>query len=71
MAVTTDGGASEPDQFEFQHIDIPLEREYDDPENAEFDEAMVDAIKKARNADVTPTAEVLEYQLGSFYLGTR
>jgi hypothetical protein len=55
----------------FHHIDIPSDREYENAEDAEFDEAMVEAIKKARKAEVIPTAEVLEYQLGSHYLDSQ
>ena len=59
------------DGFEFNHIDIPEQREYDDEADAQFDESMLKAIRKAREADVTPTAQVLEYQLGSHYMDTR
>ena len=56
-------------EFEFRRIDLPGDRDYDDPDDADLDARLVDAIKAARKADNENLASELELQLGSHYYG--
>jgi hypothetical protein len=56
--------------FEFRRINIPSNREYDDPADADLDNKLVIAIQAARKAGEDQLASELELQLGSHYYGS-
>ncbi|MGQ3414479.1 hypothetical protein ACT4ML_19850 [Natrinema sp. LN54] len=50
---------------------VPSVREYEDQSDAELDDALVNAIEKAENADNDYLATVLENELGSHYYSNK
>lgn len=48
-------------------VDLPDERRYEKQEHADLDEAMVEAVNRAKKADNEELAELLQYELGSLY----
>lgn len=52
-------------------VDIPSQRQYADPVDAELDEKLVEAISAAREAGNDYLATVLSHELGSHYYDTR
>lgn len=60
---TVDSGG----QITFEHIDIPTKRPYNDESTAKVDAALVDAIEAARAAGNDQLAQLLEYELGTYY----
>lgn len=57
------------ERFEFKRIDLPNSRDYEDPDDAELDIKLVEAIKAARKSNNHQLAGELELQLGSHYYG--
>lgn len=54
-----------------QISDVPATRQYDDGELVALDDALVNAIEKARAADEDFIAELLENQVKSLYYGNQ
>lgn len=52
-------------------IDLPSDREYDSTEDAELDEALVEAIHRAEDAENDFLAQLLRKELKSHYYETR
>ena len=65
MATTSSVGV-EVDGVDVE-IDIPADREYDDEAIAELDEALVESIVAAEDADHEFLSELLKRELGSLY----
>ncbi|UPV77207.1 hypothetical protein M0R89_22820 (plasmid) [Halorussus limi] len=52
-------------------IDLPSDREYERPEDAELDGALVEAVHRAEDAENEFLAQLLRKELKSHYYETR
>ena len=71
MATSVSDTTASTPEIQFEHIDLPAHREYNDEQEATLDTSLVESIKAARAAGNNSLAELLEYELASHYFDTQ